>query len=141
MGDSVEPDTCQFHFTQVLLFLVLFLNTLISLQVNQRIIDSACHRKAYYASKSAKEDVRLCNNLPFGKIHFFLFVIFCCKKCLFSVPLEFLEQASRDLRAYLSSKRSIALCILDHLDLNYIFGDLDAYKLKDFHLKNFRKTW
>jgi len=86
-GDTVEPDTCQFHFSQV----------------NQRIIDNAGHRKTYYSSESSKEDVRLCNNLPF-------------------VPLEFIEQASRDLRAHLSAKGSIALCIVDHLDLYYIFG-------------------
>ena len=34
--------------------------------MNQRVIDNAGHRKAYYASENAKDDVRLCNNLPFG---------------------------------------------------------------------------
>ena len=44
-----------------------------------------------------------------------------------SVPVEFVEQASRDLRAYLSAKGSIALCIMDHLDLYYIFGNMDGW--------------
>jgi amino acid transporter len=52
--------------------------------------------------------------------------------CIFVVPLEFIEQASRDLRVYLSAKNSLALCILDHLDFNYIFGNMNGWKYDIF---------
>ena len=41
------------------------------LKVNQRQIDAAGHRTSYYASEDAKNDVRLCNNLPFGNYNIY----------------------------------------------------------------------
>ena len=40
----------------------------------------------------------------------------------FLVPVDQIEQASRELRSYLAARCSIATSVLDHLDGNYIFG-------------------
>lgn len=73
----------------------------------------------YYSSENAKDEVRFCNNLPFGRNNTFEY--FSIKLPL-AVPVDQIEAASRELRSYLVSKNSIALSVLDHLDSNYIFG-------------------